>query len=345
MWSLTDSERRAMGIERLPGSLSDAIRAMEGSELVAETLGEHVFDFFLRNKRDEWEEYRRQVTPFETLPVPAASLTKRRTRTGTGRTVERVDKRLLTAVTGAVAVAAVLTFAATRDDGGTAALEPVQPVTGVSVPSAPRSAAKPTPTPSPTAAETETAEPLRDEPAAPPPGDYEGRPATADPARPPGSALPTGCLSFSHACGYDGATGAVTGGVSDFAGRRTGADSVRLTWRSENLAGDFAGGPVTEFVVSAYRLPYSHQTGPRDATRLRRVRVPATTFSYTFTGLLAGQSYDVWVQELNSSGLSSGMGVYTVTMPSPSPSATAPPTPTPTATVAPTATTSPSATP
>ncbi len=66
VWSLTDAERRAMGFERLPGSLSDAIRAMEGSELMAETLGEQMFDFFLRNKRSEWEEYRRQVTPFET---------------------------------------------------------------------------------------------------------------------------------------------------------------------------------------------------------------------------------------------------------------------------------------
>ena len=34
-------------------------------ELVAETLGEHVFDFFLRNKRAEWADYQRQVTPFE----------------------------------------------------------------------------------------------------------------------------------------------------------------------------------------------------------------------------------------------------------------------------------------
>jgi glutamine synthetase len=66
VWSLTDQERRAMGFERLPGSLSDAIHAMEGSELVAETLGEQMFDFFLRNKRSEWEDYRRQVTPFET---------------------------------------------------------------------------------------------------------------------------------------------------------------------------------------------------------------------------------------------------------------------------------------
>ena len=38
---------------------------MEGSELVAETLGEHVFDFFLRNKRAEWVDYRREVTAFE----------------------------------------------------------------------------------------------------------------------------------------------------------------------------------------------------------------------------------------------------------------------------------------
>ncbi len=65
VWSLTDGERRAMGIQPLPSSLSEAISLMEGSELVADTLGEHVFDFFLRNKRAEWEDYRSQVTPFE----------------------------------------------------------------------------------------------------------------------------------------------------------------------------------------------------------------------------------------------------------------------------------------
>ncbi len=72
VWLLTDRERRAMGIEPLPRSLDEAVRVMEQSELVAETLGEHVFDFFLRNKRAEWDEYRRQVTPFERsrmLPV------------------------------------------------------------------------------------------------------------------------------------------------------------------------------------------------------------------------------------------------------------------------------------
>jgi glutamine synthetase len=65
VWSLTTAERRALGMDPLPGSLNQAIAAMEKSELVAETLGEHVFEFFLRNKRAEWEDYRRQVTVWE----------------------------------------------------------------------------------------------------------------------------------------------------------------------------------------------------------------------------------------------------------------------------------------
>jgi glutamine synthetase len=72
VWSLTERERKSLGIEPLPTSLSDAIRVAEDSELLAETLGEHVFDFFLRNKRTEWGEYRTQVSAFERdrmLPV------------------------------------------------------------------------------------------------------------------------------------------------------------------------------------------------------------------------------------------------------------------------------------
>jgi glutamine synthetase len=72
VWSLTETERRAMGYESLPQNLTEALAAMEHSELVAEILGEHVFDFFLRNKRAEWDGYRRQVTPYELktyLPV------------------------------------------------------------------------------------------------------------------------------------------------------------------------------------------------------------------------------------------------------------------------------------
>ena len=65
VWSLNDAERRAMGIQPLPQSLDHAIRKLEESELVAETLGEEVFSYVLANKRREWSEYRAQVTPFE----------------------------------------------------------------------------------------------------------------------------------------------------------------------------------------------------------------------------------------------------------------------------------------
>ncbi|MGF6821123.1 glutamine synthetase [Microbacterium sp. ZKA21] len=65
VWALSDAERRALGYEALPASLDHALEYMERSELVAETLGEQVFNYVLRNKRREWEAYRGQVTPFE----------------------------------------------------------------------------------------------------------------------------------------------------------------------------------------------------------------------------------------------------------------------------------------
>ena len=56
----------------LPANLHEAIVAMEGSDLIRQTLGEHVFEFVLRNKRAEWQDYRRQVSAYELdryLPV------------------------------------------------------------------------------------------------------------------------------------------------------------------------------------------------------------------------------------------------------------------------------------
>jgi len=72
VWALTEAERRSLGIAPLPKNLNEAIEIAERSELLAETLGEQVFDYFLRNKRAEWDEYRGQVSAFERdrmLPV------------------------------------------------------------------------------------------------------------------------------------------------------------------------------------------------------------------------------------------------------------------------------------
>jgi glutamine synthetase len=63
--SLSEEELRAAGISSLPDNLLDAVHLMERSELVAETLGEHVFEWFTRNKREEWETHRVDVTPLE----------------------------------------------------------------------------------------------------------------------------------------------------------------------------------------------------------------------------------------------------------------------------------------
>ena len=65
LYELSEEERLAEGIGLLPASLSDAVAEMERSELVAEALGEHVFEWFIRNKRAEWQEYKTQVSQFE----------------------------------------------------------------------------------------------------------------------------------------------------------------------------------------------------------------------------------------------------------------------------------------
>ena len=50
---------------RLPATLADALAAMEGSELVQRALGEHVFEWFLKNKANEWSRYEHHVSAFE----------------------------------------------------------------------------------------------------------------------------------------------------------------------------------------------------------------------------------------------------------------------------------------
>ncbi len=65
IFEMTEEERAAEGIDALPNSLAEAVDVMERSELVAEALGEHIFEHFIRNKRSEWADYRAQVTPWE----------------------------------------------------------------------------------------------------------------------------------------------------------------------------------------------------------------------------------------------------------------------------------------
>ena len=65
IYEITDSERRARGIAHLPDDLYEALKEMEASDLVADTLGEQVFEYLLRNKHAEWESYKSYVSPYE----------------------------------------------------------------------------------------------------------------------------------------------------------------------------------------------------------------------------------------------------------------------------------------
>ena len=65
LFEMNDADLNKLSIEQLPQSLADALDIMERSELVASALGEHIFEWFLRNKRSEWRGYKTQVTPFE----------------------------------------------------------------------------------------------------------------------------------------------------------------------------------------------------------------------------------------------------------------------------------------
>ncbi len=65
IFDMSAEKMASIGINSLPGSLHEAIVEMEKSELVKETLGEHIFNKFIENKKMEWDEYRTHVTGFE----------------------------------------------------------------------------------------------------------------------------------------------------------------------------------------------------------------------------------------------------------------------------------------
>ncbi len=65
IFRMSCEERMKEGIDSLPASLEEAIDEMEKSELIRETLGEHVFTKYIEAKRKEWEDYRTKITPWE----------------------------------------------------------------------------------------------------------------------------------------------------------------------------------------------------------------------------------------------------------------------------------------
>ncbi len=65
IYALSPEERAARGIPSLPGSLAEALDALEADEVIKEALGPHVCTHFISGKRIEWDVYRSQVHPWE----------------------------------------------------------------------------------------------------------------------------------------------------------------------------------------------------------------------------------------------------------------------------------------
>jgi glutamine synthetase len=65
IFEMSEAARKKHGIDSLPGNLLEAIQLTEKSELVKETLGDHIFQKFIENKKIEWDQYRTHVSQFE----------------------------------------------------------------------------------------------------------------------------------------------------------------------------------------------------------------------------------------------------------------------------------------
>ncbi|MGM0365496.1 MAG: glutamine synthetase family protein [Actinomycetota bacterium] len=65
IFEMNEKKREEAGIETLPNNLFEAVKFMEQSKLVKETLGEHIFHKFIDNKKIEWDRYRTHVSNYE----------------------------------------------------------------------------------------------------------------------------------------------------------------------------------------------------------------------------------------------------------------------------------------
>ena len=65
IFEMSHEELTAAGIKTLPKNLGEAIELFEASEAMKEILGEHIHTFYAENKKAEWADYIKHVTPWE----------------------------------------------------------------------------------------------------------------------------------------------------------------------------------------------------------------------------------------------------------------------------------------
>ena len=65
VYLFTDEDLRARSIGVLPGTLGEAVSALEADEVLKDALGEHLCEAYIRAKRAEWNDYRIRVSQWE----------------------------------------------------------------------------------------------------------------------------------------------------------------------------------------------------------------------------------------------------------------------------------------
>lgn len=65
IFQMTSEERKADGIDSLPGSLDEAIKELSASEFTRSILGEHIFEKYIEAKTEECDEYRTRISQWE----------------------------------------------------------------------------------------------------------------------------------------------------------------------------------------------------------------------------------------------------------------------------------------
>ncbi|MDO4329397.1 MAG: type I glutamate--ammonia ligase [Lachnospiraceae bacterium] len=65
LYRTSEAERKVKGIHQIPETLGEAIDAFEADPFIRRVLGEHIYTKYLEAKKEEWREFRAQITDWE----------------------------------------------------------------------------------------------------------------------------------------------------------------------------------------------------------------------------------------------------------------------------------------
>ncbi|RQD78219.1 MAG: type I glutamate--ammonia ligase, partial [Halanaerobium sp. MSAO_Bac5] len=65
IYDMNYQQRKKRGIVSLPNNIMEAVNYLQKSQLMRETLGEHIFEHLIEAKKIEWSVYKKQVHKWE----------------------------------------------------------------------------------------------------------------------------------------------------------------------------------------------------------------------------------------------------------------------------------------